>query len=300
VNLPAGLAADLAAKQGDLAGPVLLGSLEQQQQFYQGGRLIPLPPGFEEEYERIYREQAANLQAKAAATKSVLDTVPAADCKYRPAQEAMDPPAVQAQAKAKKQPKLRPPGAGTPAPVLRGFKMAMDHAAKARAPHNSTTQQPQQCLQKKAPKPARGSSDDLDTEDTNISHKPSKSAGILSNPTKPLHNRGISIHPAAKDHRAKQSQPAAAGEGGGVDVAAGSSAWQAALQDLLSGEGSSLKWRAILSTGERVGPFTGADMTKWLLKVSLGLLELRTCCSQHRLMVAWGHAKADVLHGSPG
>jgi hypothetical protein len=287
VNLPAGLAADLAAQQGDLAGPVLLEE-QQQQQFYQGGRLIPLPPGFEEEYERIYREQGARAPVEAAAGKCFPDTVPAADCKCAPAQEAMDPPAFQGQAKAKKQPKLRPPGAGNPA--LRGFKMAMDHATKARAPHNGTTQQPQPCLQKKAPKPARGSSNDLDTEDTNISHKPSKSAGILSNPTKPLHNRGISIHPAAKDHRAKQSQPAAAGEGGGVDVAAGSSAWQAALQDLSSGEGSSFKWRAILSTGERVGPFTGADMTKWLLKASLGLRVIVTNTVSELHLVLWSQA----------
>ncbi|WIA10102.1 hypothetical protein OEZ85_010309 [Tetradesmus obliquus] len=70
---------------------------------------------------------------------------------------------------------------------------------------------------------------------------------------------------------------AAAGGEAEVDAAAGSSltpgsaAWAAALQALLSRQGCSgkaadVKWRVIMPDGDRLGPFSAADMQAWLLQ----------------------------------
>lgn len=61
--------------------------------------------------------------------------------------------------------------------------------------------------------------------------------------------------------------PAAAGEG----LTPGSAAWAAALQALLSRQGCSgkaadVKWRVIIPDGDRLGPFSAADMQAWLLQ----------------------------------
>ena len=248
VSLPESLAAGLAAQEGNLADGVLL---QQHQQVYQG-RVIPLPPGFEEEYEQLYAAQAA------AAAKAV----PAAEClsdgsTYR-LEETMDPSAIPMN-----QPKIRPPPAANP---IRGFKMAMEGATKAdssKGTRASMSQhrhhQQQQQSSKNNPKPARGSSYDLDAGDTN---KLKGGSGGCGNPAMAT-DRGE--HHSALNYQAYSSQPAAAASHG-VDLAVGSPAWQAALQKIFS-EGATLKWRAILPTGERVGPFSSADMTKWVLKV---------------------------------
>jgi hypothetical protein len=47
-------------------------------------------------------------------------------------------------------------------------------------------------------------------------------------------------------------------------VAPGSLAWSSALQALLSTH--DVKWRAILPSGDRVGPFTADELRGWLLK----------------------------------
>uniref|UniRef100_A0A383V3E9 CCHC-type domain-containing protein n=1 Tax=Tetradesmus obliquus TaxID=3088 RepID=A0A383V3E9_TETOB len=61
-------------------------------------------------------------------------------------------------------------------------------------------------------------------------------------------------------------QPLAAAEG----LTPGSAAWAAALQALLSrqgcaGKAADVKWRVIMPDGDRLGPFSAADMQAWLL-----------------------------------
>ena len=70
------------------------------------------------------------------------------------------------------------------------------------------------------------------------------------------------------------SAPPAAGGEGAPELVRGSPAWNAALQKLLSREGFSgkdadVKWRVILPSGDRVGPFSGDQLLSWLLNVSI-------------------------------
>jgi hypothetical protein len=48
----------------------------------------------------------------------------------------------------------------------------------------------------------------------------------------------------------------------------GSAAWRSALKQLLLGGGASYKWRVILPppSGDRVGPYTSAELNGWLLQ----------------------------------
>jgi len=57
--------------------------------------------------------------------------------------------------------------------------------------------------------------------------------------------------------------PGAAGSQAAAGPAPGSSAWKAALQQLLSCS-SDVKWRAILPSGDRVGPFSASELAGWL------------------------------------
>jgi hypothetical protein len=80
--------------------------------------------------------------------------------------------------------------------------------------------------------------------------------------------------PAAEAPSVAATAAAAAnGEASGSasDVAPGSSAWNAALKRLLSRDGFSgkeanVKWRVITADGDRLGPFSSADMQAWLRK----------------------------------
>jgi hypothetical protein len=72
--------------------------------------------------------------------------------------------------------------------------------------------------------------------------------------------------PAAPATAPEVQAPAAATSG----LAPGSAAWDAALQKLLSrggfaGKEAGVMWRIIMPDGDRLGPFSSADMQAWLL-----------------------------------
>jgi len=58
------------------------------------------------------------------------------------------------------------------------------------------------------------------------------------------------------------ASPTAAGSGAAAGLARGSKAWVAALQQLLRLK--NVKWRAIVPSGDRVGPFTSSELLSWL------------------------------------
>ncbi|WIA30175.1 hypothetical protein OEZ86_000267 [Tetradesmus obliquus] len=89
--------------------------------------------------------------------------------------------------------------------------------------------------------------------------------------------KGEEKAPLAAEVLPAAAAAAAAGGEAEVDAAAGSSltpgsaAWAAALQALLSRQGCSgkaadVKWRVIMPDGDRLGPFSAADMQAWLLQ----------------------------------
>lgn len=66
----------------------------------------------------------------------------------------------------------------------------------------------------------------------------------------------------------RQPSSAATGTAAAAGCEPGSAAWSSALKQLLSSGGASYKWRAILPppSGDRVGPYTSAELNGWLLQ----------------------------------
>jgi hypothetical protein len=78
------------------------------------------------------------------------------------------------------------------------------------------------------------------------------------------------VAPAPAGPAAMSAADGAAADGSAADVQPGSEAWNAALTKLLSREGFSgkdadIKWRVILASGDRVGPFSCNQLTDWML-----------------------------------
>ncbi|KAF6258474.1 hypothetical protein COO60DRAFT_1122202 [Scenedesmus sp. NREL 46B-D3] len=142
-------------------------------------------------------------------------------------------------------------------------------------------QQPQPQPQQRGPSQQRGTSASRQMQQQQQQPGRAPSAGRHAGAVSSFHEQHLQQLPQP-GMPAASTAPAAAGPGAAADdalssaaaepdVQPGSEVWSAALTKLLTREGfagkeADIKWRIILASGDRVGPFSCDQLTEWLLR----------------------------------